>query len=387
MRIQIQPDIDNIPQTKRSRIIAASQGRGDLANLSSGNPDMAMPPFIVEKLRAELESGYARYTDYYGLPELRERLAQYLKMKWQIAADPERELMISSGVQQGLYVVMRSILHPGDEVLIPSPHYGNFYLNTIGCGGKPVLVPLDEKDGFVPDLQRLEGAVTERTRALVFCNPSNPLGVVWPQEILEGLASLAIRHNLTLMVDEIYRDFTYTDQPFSIGALPGLSERTFTFGGFSKSHLMMGLRIGFVVGPAEAMDAVKKLHYCVALCPSYFGQVAALAAMDCPREELDAIQREFRQRLEVLYQAVKAIPGVSCVQPQGAFYLFPNMNRFGLSSMDLAIKLIEEAGITTLPGTEFGPFGEGFLRLSVCAGREQLDMGMARLTEFASKCL
>jgi aminotransferase len=387
VRIRIQPDILNIPVSERERIIAACEGRGGLTDLASGNPDMAMPSFVVERLKASVETGYARYTDYFGFLDLRVKLAEHLKARWQLAADPERQIVITSGVQEGLYVVMRSIIHPKDQVLIPSPHYGNYYQNAIACGAEPVLVPLEEKEGFVPDLERLEKGVTGRTRALVFCNPSNPLGVVWPLEILEGLAALAIRHNLIVLVDEIYHDFVYTDAPVtSIGSLPGMAERTFTFGGFSKSHLMMGLRIGFVVGPPEAMLAVKNLHYCVTLCPSSLAQVAAMAALDCPREQMEPVFDEFRRRLETLHRGVKAIDGVSCVQPQGGFYLFPNMSRFGSSSLELAIRLIEQAGVITLPGTEFGPYGEGYLRLSVCARREQLKEGLARLTEFAGKC-
>jgi len=382
-RIQIHPDILNIPYGDRKRIIDACRGKEGLANLASGCPDMPVPAFIMERIRAGLDSGYAPYTNYYGLPELREKLSQYLEAECDVEADPEKELLITHGVQEGLYIVMRAILHPGDEVLMPSPHYAEYYLNAIACGGKPVLVPLDEESGFVPDLDRLEKAITRKTRAVVFSNPNNPLGVVWSREVLEGIANLAKAHNLIVVVDEIYREFTYTEQPPSIGALPGMKERTFTLGGFSKAYMMMGLRMGYVVGPAEAMFSIKNLHYCVVLCPSYVGQIAALAALDCPREQLEPMYREFGDRLEMLYRGVMAIPGVSCVRPQGSFYIFPNMSCFGMSSMELALTLIEKAGVVTLPGTEFGPYAEGYLRLAVCAKREQVEMGIARLTKFA----
>ena len=383
--IQINADISNIPYGDRKKILDAAQKRKDLADLVSGNPDMPMPQFLRERLKEAVDAGYARYTNYYGLPELRQRVSERLAAQRGIIADPDKELLITIGVQEALYVVMRSVLHPGDEVLIPSPHYANYYMNTLACGAKPVLVQLHEENGFVPDIEQLEEAITPKTRALVFCNPNNPLGVVWPREVLEKLAGLAQAHDLLVLVDEIYRDFTYTDQPPSIGSLPGMAERTFTFGGFSKSYMMMGLRVGYVVGPAEPMFHVKNLHYCIALCPPSLGQVAALAAMDCPQEVLDALHKEFRERIQLLYQSVTTIPGVTCVKPQGAFYIFPNMKRFGLTSMDLAIQLIEKAGVSTLPGTEFGPYGEGHLRLSVCAKREQLEKGIARLLEFAKK--
>lgn len=266
---------------------------------------------------------------------------------------------------------------------MPSPHYGEYYMNTIACGGQPVLVPLDEGGRFIPDIDRLEKAITRKTRALVFSNPNNPLGVVWPRGILEGIARLAERHNLIVLVDEVYHKFTYVEQPPSIGALAGMQERTFTFGGFSKAHMMMGMRMGYVVGPAELISSIKNLHYCVVLCPSYLGQVAALAALDCPKEQLEPMYREFGERLEILYRGVAAIPGVTCVRPRGGFYIFPNMSRFGMTSMELALTLIEKTKVVTLPGTEFGPYGEGYLRLSTCVNREQIEMGIAGLTEFA----
>jgi aminotransferase len=381
--IRLNPDVLNIPYSDRKRVQDAARGKADLVDLASGNPEMPMPRFIVERVKKDLDAGFMRYTNYYGLPELRQKISERLAAECEIVADPETELLVTAGVQEGLYVVMRAILHPGDEVLLPSPHYANYYLNTVACGARPVLVPLDEKAGFIPDLKRLEQAITPATRALIYCNPSNPLGVVWPTKIIEGLARIAKAHDLLVLVDEIYRDFTYTDRPVSIGALAGMKERTFTFGGFSKSYMMMGLRMGYVTGPAEPMFPIKNLHYCVTLCPPSIGQIAALAALDCPGEELEPLYREFQERVAMLYEGVSSIPGVTCVKPQGSFYIFPNMKRFGLSSMDLAIRLIEKAGVMTIPGPEFGPYGEGYLRLSVCSRRNAVETGIERLVTFA----
>lgn len=379
---RINPAIAKIPKSKREAILAAVKRKTNLVNLAAGNPNMPMPETIVERLRDYLSAGYARYTDYYGFPELRNKLAQKLQDQWHITSDPEEELIITSGVQEGLYVVMRALLQPGDEVLIPSPHYGTYFQNTVACGAKPVLVPLDEADGFQPDKDRLARAITPRTRAIVFCNPSNPLGVVWPRATMEDLADLATQNNLVVLVDEIYHDYIFTTLPPSMASLPGMKARTFTFGGFSKSHLMMGLRMGFIDGPAQYMDTVKKLHYCVALCPSVIGQVAALAAFDCSEEETRSIFEEFRQKLDMLYQGVAALPGVTCVQPGGSFYIFPNFKDHTSDSMALALKLIEEAGVITLPGTEFGDLGQGYLRLSVCERREHVEEGLKRLQSF-----
>ena len=382
---RINPDVANIPQTKRDAINAAMQRKKNMPNLAMGNPMMPMPKSIVERVEAYVAQGYARYTDYYGIPELRERLAQTLNEQLGISVDCARELLITSGVQEGLYVVMRTILQPRDEVLIPSPHYGTYFQNTMACGAKPVLVPLDEEAGYVPDIDRLARAVTPRTRAIVFCNPSNPLGVVWPRATIEGIAGLAQKHDLMVLVDEIYRDFIFGTPPPSVASLDGMKIRTFTFGGFSKTYMMMGLRVGWIVGPEQLMPAVKKLHYCITLCPSVVGQVAAQAALECATDEWQPIVAEFLEKLKNLYQGVSSMPEVKCVPPGGSFYVFPNFKAYSSDSMALALKLIEEADVITLPGTEFGELGNGHLRLSVCARKEDVEEGLRRLQGFIQR--
>jgi aminotransferase len=376
------PASNNMLPGARLIIFNAMRGKTDLADLSSGNPNSPMPLFIREQLRADLESGYARYTDYFGLPQLRARIAQYLETECDIPVDPDTEILVTHGVQEALYIITQTLLKPGDEVLIPSPHYGNYYIDSVLRGAKPVLVPLREEDGFKPDVKELEAAITPRTRALVFSNPNNPLGVLWPREVLEQIAGLAQRHDLTVLVDEVYRDYFRAHAPTSIAALPGMKERTFTLNGFSKAYMMMGLRMGYMAGPAEPMALVKQLHHAIAICPSSLGQVAALAAFETPPEQVENIYREFSSLLEMLYQAVAALPGVSCVRPLAGFYMFPNFGRLGHGSLDLSLRLIEQAGVVTMPGTEFGPAGDGYLRLSVAAGREHVEKGIPRLTRF-----
>ncbi|MBT4525070.1 MAG: pyridoxal phosphate-dependent aminotransferase [Deltaproteobacteria bacterium] len=387
LNIQTVPEIENIPESKRVPILRACEGKEDLANLAAGNPDMEMPDFITERLKEHIKTGLMPYTHYYGLPKLRTALSQNLEDEWRIKANPETELLITIGVSEALYLIMRTILHPGDEILLPSPHYGSYYQNCIACGAKPVLVPLDEQNNFDPDFDLTEKAITPKTKALLFCNPNNPLGTVWSKEILEKLAEFALRHDLIILMDEIYREFTFYDEPFSIGSIPEMRDRTFTLGGFSKSYMMMGLRTGFVTGPAAVMEAVKKLHYCITFCCPISGQIGALAALECPTEEMARIKADFKNRIEVLYQAVISISGVTCAQPKGAFYIFPNFSAFGKSAMDLAIDMIEKANVIALPGTEFGELGESHLRLSVCARPDRIKLGISRLQEYATKYL
>ncbi len=381
--ISINPDIAHIPLGEREQCETAVAHKSDLADLASGNPHFAVPPYILQRLQEQLEmSTYMPYTDYYGILELRERIADHLKHQCRISVDPVSELMVTHGVQEGIFIVLKTILRPGDEVLLPSPYYAHYGIDTIACGGRPVPVLLDEETGFIPDPLRFEHAITPKTRAILFCNPNNPLGVVWPEEVLQQMAHLARKHDLLILVDEIYRDFIRPKPPVSIASFPGMAQRTITFNGFSKAYMMMGLRIGYVAAPAQVMTHLQQLQRCVTLFPSMLGEIAALAALDCPREQLDPIHDEVQSLVDRLYHGVSALPGVSCVRPPGGFYIFPNVKSLNPSSVDLSLKLIQEADVVTLPGIEFGPHGEGHLRLSVCAGREHVEKGLDRLAQF-----
>lgn len=384
-KIHINPNVRNIPFGTRLVIRQAAMKKGDVIGLSGGMPNLPMPPYITERLTDTLASGYAPYAGYFGRPELREKLSHHLRKEYDIDADPEGELLITHGVQQGLYVVMRSLLQPGDEVIMPSPHYGEYEMNAVANGCKPVLVRLEDQDGFVPNMARLEAAITPKTKAIVFSNPSNPLGVTWDGEVLQNIADLAQKHDLLVLVDEIYHDLNFAGRPVSIGSLPGMKERTFTLGGFSKAFMMMGMRIGYLVAPEAALTQIKKLHYLTILGPSYPGQIAALAALDCPKDQLTPLYEDLQARTEMMYARVSLLPGVTCVQPQGGFYLFPNFKRFGMSSMDLALRLIEEAGVACLPGTEFGQYGDGFFRFGASDAPEKLEKGLDRLEKWVNE--
>jgi aminotransferase len=383
MAIAVNPAVAAIPYGDRKRIMELCRGREDLVDLMTGNPYQQMPEWIRRRTTELFNSAPMRYTHYWGMPELRERLAEKLQAGCGISADPEHEILVTHGVQEALYVVMRTLLRPGEEVLIPSPHYANYLLNTVACGAEPVFVQLRESRGFRPNVFDLEAAVTEKTRLLIVSNPNNPLGVTWPDSTVEELAGFSRKYDLLVVVDEIYRDFAAPRPPRSIASLPGMGERTFTLQGFSKSYFMMGMRIGYLTGPREVMLHIKQLHYLITLCPSRIAQYAALAALDCPSEYIEPMRREYREKLRILYEGIARISGVSCVEPNGSFYVFPNFSSFGSSSMDLAVKLIEEAGILTLPGTEFGPAGEGHLRLSVVSDRDRVEEGVERLQRFA----
>lgn len=383
--ITINPHVADIPYGDRKKILAATQGKDDLVDLMSGNPDMEMPHYIRQEVKKKIDTFPMRYTPYYGIPELKARLAGIVGTEWGTSIDPEQELLITHGVQEGLYAAMRTVLQPGDEVLVPTPHYANYLLDTVVCGAKPIFVPLKEEEGFVPNMKVLERYVTSKTRALVFANPNNPLGVTWSEDTIRNLADFAREHDLIVLVDEIYREFAVPKPPLSIASLPGMWERTFTFRGFSKSYCMMGMRIGFLVGPGEVMHHIRQLHYLLLLAPSTVGQWAALAALDCPEDQLSPLREEFREKIAYLYKGISDIPGITCVKPNGTFFVFPNVRSFGMKSLDLSLEMIKEEGLKVLPGTEFGEAGEGYLRLSVTAKWDQVKEGLERFKRFAEK--
>lgn len=374
-----------IPEGDRKLVRNYVAGRKDLIDLSKGNPSVVLPEYIRAKIKEEVDSGFMRYTDFWGMSELKEKVAERLIADSGISADPESEIIITHGVQEGLYIAMRTLLSEGDEVLVPTPHYGNFYLNSIACGAVPVFVPLRENRGFIPESGDLEKAITPKTRVLVYSNPNNPLGVTWPEETIEELAELALRHDLMVITDEVYRDFAEPAPPVSMASLPGMKERTITLQGFSKNFFMMGLRVGYLTGPAGITFHIKQLHYVVLLSPARLAQFAALAALDCPKEEIEPLLADFRERLGHLHRGIEEVPGMSCVKPNGTLFIFPNTRSYGLKSLDLTLKIIDEAGVVTLPGTEFGDAGEGYLRLSVCATREEIDEGVRRLKMFGER--
>jgi aminotransferase len=383
--IKVNPYIANIPYGDRKKMLAAAEGKENLVDLMSGNPDMEMPHYIREQVKKKIDTLPMRYTPYYGIPELKERLSDIVGTEWGTSIDPEQELLITHGVQEGLYAAMRTILHSGDEVLVPTPHYANYPMDTVACGAEPIFVPLKEDEGFVPNMAVLKQYVTSKTRALVFANPNNPLGITWPDDTIRNLAEFAKKHNLIVLVDEIYREFAVPKPPLSIASLPGMRERTFTFRGFSKSYFMMGMRIGYLVGPPEVMHHIKQLHYLLLLSPSTVGQWAALAALDCPEDQLAPLRQEFRDKVAYLYKGISEIQGITCEKPNGTFFIFPNVTCFGMKSLDVALELIKEEGLKVLPGTEFGEAGEGYLRLSVTAKWDQVKEGLERFIRFAAK--
>lgn len=363
----------------RRQIFAAAAGVPDLIALGRGDPDFDTPPHIVQAAKQALDEGFTHYTPWSGLPQLRAAIARKLERENGFAADPESEIVVTNGGQEAVFIALQLLLDPGDEVLIPDPHY-TAYDGAIGlAGGVIVPVPTYEADDFTVRLEILEQHITPRSKVLVVVNPNNPAGNVLPREVLEGLAELARRHDLVVISDEIYEKFIYDGSPhISVASLPGMRERTITINSVSKSYAMTGWRLGYVVAPADFIAMIAELKYTISICASTVAQAAAIAALDGPQDHLAEMVRTFDERRRFLMSALDDL-GFTYGNPQGGFTILANITPSGMNSVDFALHILREAHVQIFPGLLYGPYGEGYARISILAPLPVLEEGLARI--------
>ena len=363
----------------RGRALEA-KGRS-IIHLGIGEPDFDTPAYIRGAADAALSAGYTHYGPAAGLPEFRKLIATTWRERRGIACDAAN-VVVTPGAKPVLFFAMLALLEPGDEVLIPSPAFPTYGSVASLVGARVVNVPLDAARGFDLDLAALRQRITARSRMLVLNSPHNPTGAVLPRATLEGVATLAREHDLVVVSDEIYAGMVYEGESPSIATLPGMAERTVVVDGFSKTYAMTGWRLGFGIMPEPLARHMAALMNNSNSCTATFVQKAGEAALTGPQDEVAAMVAEFRARREVVIEGLNGLPGVSCSRPSGAFYAFPRVEGTGLSSVELADRLLDEAGVVTLPGTGFGPEGEGHLRLSYANSPEDLREGLRRMHRF-----
>jgi aspartate/methionine/tyrosine aminotransferase len=360
----------------------------DAISLAIGQPDFPTPPHIVEAGQRALAEGYTRYAPALGLLELREAIARKVWRENGLQVDPRTEVIVTAGAVEGLLLALMATLDPGDEVLMPDPGYTNYEGLIRVVSGVPVHVPAREEEGFLMRPEEVEGAITERTRLLILNSPANPTGAVMPRPYLEEMAEIAQRHNLVVISDEAYEKFIYDGlEHVSIAALPGMKERTISVYTLSKTYAMTGWRIGFNVGPSELISHMHRMQEVVVSCVATFVQRAAIAALDGPQEGVAQRVAEYDVRRKYIVDALNRIPGIRCVEPKGAFYVFPNVSALGRPSLEVAMALLEHSRVICVPGTAFGPRGEGYLRISYAAPLEVLEEGVRRIREGVERLL
>lgn len=356
----------------------------DAVSLGVGEPDFDTPWHIREEGIYSLEKGRTFYTSNAGLKELREEICRYLGRRIGVSYDPLHEVMITVGGSEAIDAALRAMLNPGDEVLIPQPSFVSYEPCTVMADGKPVIIELEEKDQFKLTKEKLLEKITPKTKILIMPFPNNPTGAIMEKEELAEIAEIVVEKDLFVISDEIYSELCYRGEPVSIASFPGMRERTVLINGFSKAYAMTGWRLGYACAPANILAQMLKIHQFAIMCAPTTSQYAAISALKNGDNDVEMMRESYNQRRRYLLHAFKEM-GLDCFEPFGAFYAFPSIKRFGMSSDEFANRLLREEKVAVVPGTAFGNCGEGYLRISYAYSLESLKEALGRLERFIRK--
>ena len=353
-------------------------------SLGVGEPDFDTPWHIRDEGIYSLEKGRTFYTSNSGLKELRQEVSNYIKRTQDVTYDPIKEIFITVGGSEAIDLALRAMVDPGDEVLIPQPSYVSYEPCAILADAVPVIIELKEENQFRLTADEVLEKVTDKTKILVLPFPNNPTGAVMGKEDLEAIAKVVIEKDLFVISDEIYSELTYNGKHVSIVSFPGMKERTILINGFSKAYAMTGWRLGYACGPEEIMKQMVKIHQFAIMCAPTTSQYAAVEALKNGDEDVRIMREEYNHRRRYLLNEFKRL-GLPCFEPFGAFYVFPSIKKFGMSSDEFCTKLLKEEKLAVVPGTAFGDCGEGFIRISYAYSLDNLKMAMERLERFLKK--
>ena len=379
MSTEFSRTLEEVPPSGIRRFFDLVASSKDVISLGVGEPDFVTPWCIREEAIASVEKGFTTYTSNSGLPECRRAIATYLKTRFDCDYSPDTELMITNGVSEGVDVTLRTLLNPGDEVILPEPNYV-CYAPLIHLAGGTVISLDTSHTGFIPDPKALEACITPRTKALILCTPNNPTGAVIPKSIMIEIAKLAKKYDFWVISDEIYAELTY-DEPFvSFAALPEVKERTILMNGFSKAFAMTGWRLGYLCAPQSFISRAIKIHQYAALCAPIMSQYAGIEALQNPKIVED-MRRSYESRRNLFVKKLNTL-GLPTAFPQGAFYCFPSIKKTGLTSEAFAMKLLEVAQVAVVPGSVFGQGGEGYIRCCYATDVGLLKEALNRIGSF-----
>lgn len=364
--------------------IVSEMNDPEVISLGVGEPDFDTPWHIRDEGIYSLERGRTFYTSNSGLMELRREICNYMYRKQGITYDAAGEVLITVGGSEAIDIGLRALINPGDEVLIPQPSYVSYEPCAILTGAKPVIINLKAENEFRLTAQELEEAITDRTKVLILPFPNNPTGAIMEREDLEAVAEVILKHDIIVMSDEIYGELTYKGKHVSIASLPGMKERTVLINGFSKAYAMTGWRLGYACGPADIIGQMTKIHQFAIMCAPTTSQYAAVEALKNGDDDIAEMCTAYNQRRRYLLNAFKEM-GLDCFEPYGAFYVFPCIKEFGMTSDEFATRFLEEEKVAVVPGTAFGDSGEGFLRISYAYSLENLKVAIGRMERFVKK--
>ncbi|WP_372007206.1 aminotransferase class I/II-fold pyridoxal phosphate-dependent enzyme [Paenibacillus chitinolyticus] len=354
---------------------------GDTIALGVGEPDFVTPEKVREACIQALREGQTQYTSNAGSMELREELSAYLADSFTLSYDPEQEIIVTVGSSEAVDLALRAVINPGDEVLIPAPSYVAYEPITHLHGGKIVEVAAAVQEQFKLTPQALQAAITPHSKALMINYPCNPTGTVMTEQDWLPIVELIIKHNLVVISDEVYAELTYGRKHVSIASFPGMKERTIVISGFSKAFAMTGWRVGYACGPRELIAGMLKIHQYTAMCAPTLAQIAAIESLRHGLAAKDEMIASYNERRKLFVAGLNAI-GLTCHEPEGAFYAFPSIASTGMSSQQFALRLLEEAKVAVVPGHVFGSGGEGFIRCSYAASLFDLEKGLERMGRF-----
>ena len=356
----------------------------DAISLGVGEPDFDTPWHVRDEGIYSLEKGRTFYTSNAGLKDLKIEISKYLKRKLDVSYDFNNEIMVTVGGSEGIDAALRAMVDPGDEVLIPRPCYVSYDPCTVLAGGIPVYIDLKEENEFRLTAKELEEAITDKTKILILPFPNNPTGAIMERKDLEEIAKVVIEHDLFVITDEIYCELYYKDDYASIVQIPGMKERTVYINGFSKSYAMTGWRLGYACAPEVILKQMLKIHQFAIMCAPTTSQYAAIEALKNGDDDVKMMRDAYDQRRRFLMESFKNM-GLKCFEPYGAFYVFPCIKEFGMTSEEFATKFLEEEKVAVVPGTAFGDCGEGYLRISYAYSIENLKIAIGRLEKFVEK--
>ena len=356
----------------------------DAISLGVGEPDFDTPWHIRDEGIYSLEKGRTFYTSNSGLKDLKQEICNYIKRSQNVDYNADTDVLVTVGGSEAIDIGFRAMINPGDEVLIPQPSYVSYEPCAILAGAKPVIIDLKPENEFRLTAEELENSITDKTKILVLPFPNNPTGSIMEYEDLEKIAKVIIEKDIFVMSDEIYSELTYKDKHVSIVSIPGMKERTLLINGFSKAYAMTGWRLGYACGPKEIIKQMIKIHQYAIMCAPTTSQYAAIEALKNGENDVKEMRTAYNQRRRFLINAFREM-GLECFEPYGAFYVFPCIKEFGMTSEEFATRFLREEKVATVPGTAFGDSGEGFLRISYAYSLETLKIAMERLKNFVTR--
>ena len=362
------------------RLFDLAQRFSDVISLGVGEPDFTSPHYALEAAKHAMDEGKTHYTPNAGIPELREVLVKKAKKDYGLSYDLASEVLVTVGGTEAIFLALTALINPGDEVLVPDPGFVCYEPNVLLAGGVPVSMPLLEENNFGLNADVVMSLITDKSRVMIVNSPNNPTGSVLSHDDITGLAKLAVERDLIVISDEVYEKILYDNvKHYCLATFPGMRDRTIIVNSFSKTYAMTGFRVGYALGPEELISPMLKVHQYVAACANAPAQYAAVAALEGPQTFTEDMVREFDRRRRLLHSRLNEIEGFRCVLPKGAFYAFPNVKQFGVSSEKFADYLFDKGKVVTVAGSSFGKHGEGYLRLSYATAYNKIEEALDRI--------